>query len=149
MTLPTDQGAYDDSGVVAELDRLNAACRADPGSIDHEIRLWQAVTRLDQWVLVDRGEPGSPRPYAIAAEQGHVLCIYSTPERARAGALAGGLIAPDASAPMFSVPLPQALDWALSLGERGVVGVTLDYPQVGAFCPLPNLERLRSARAAE
>ncbi|MCS5497170.1 hypothetical protein NY547_07970 [Cnuibacter physcomitrellae] len=143
-----DEGAGDEGAAVAELDRLDAACRAEPDDIDRQIRLWQAVARLDRWVFVDRGTPGSPRPYAIAAGPGHMLCVYSTPERARAGALAGGLVAEDASVPMFSVPLPEAIDWALSLGERGVVGVTLDYPQLGAWCPLPNLERLKSERSA-
>lgn len=158
----TDDGAHDEGArpasahdedartreAVAEIDRLDAACRAEPDDVDHQIRLWQAVARLEQWIFVDRGTPGAPRPYAIAAGPGHMLCVYSTPERAREGALAGGLVAEGTTVPMFSVPLPEALDWALSLGERGVVGVTIDYPQIGAWCPLPNLERLKSERSA-
>jgi hypothetical protein len=34
----------------------------------------------------------------------------------------------------------------MSLGEHGVVGVTIDHPRLGAWCPLPNLARLRQLR---
>jgi hypothetical protein len=133
--------------VLAELDRLDAACRAAPGDIEPQIRLWQAVAGLDQWVFINRGTAEQPRPYALAAEAGQMLCIYSSAERAQAGAVTNGLVQAGEPVPLFQIPLPAAIDWALALGERGVAGVTLDYPQLGAWCPLPNLVRLRQDRA--
>lgn len=132
--------------VLAELDRLNDACRAAPGDVEPQIQLWQAVTALDHWVCINRGSPEEPRPYSVAAADGVMLCIFSDAQRATATAHASGLV-PDADpVPLFAVPLPAALDWAMSFGERGVVGVTIDHPQLGAWCPLPNLARLRQMR---
>lgn len=53
-----------------------------------------------------------------------------------------------APGPLFAVLLPETLDWAMSFGERGVVGVTLDHPQVGAWCPLPNRAQLKAMHQA-
>lgn len=129
-----------------EIDRLAAACQAAPDDLDAQIRLWQAVAALDRWIFIDRGAEGQPRPYALAADAGQMLCIYSSADRAEQTAHTSGLVAPGGSVPMFEIPLPRAIDWALSLGERGVAGVTIDYPQLGAWCPLPNLSRLRRER---
>ena len=147
MDRPDDQHPQDDEQALAELDRLNAACAAAPDDIDAQIRLWMAVAGLERWVFIDRGTEGSPRPYALAAGPGHMLCIYSSADRAQAGARANGLVPEGTLAPVFALPQPAAIDWALSLGESGVVGVTIDYPQLGAWCPLPNLARLRDQRA--
>ncbi|MBZ2199720.1 tetratricopeptide repeat protein [Occultella gossypii] len=132
--------------VLAELDRLNEACRAAPGDMEPQIKLWTGVVRLDQWVCINRGTPEEPRPYALAAETGSMLAIFSSATRAKAAAHAGGLVPEGAPVPLFVVPLPAAIDWAMSFGERGVVGVTVDYPQLGAWCPLPNLARLKQMR---
>ncbi len=127
----------------AELDRLNAASHADPQDIDAQIALWTAVCRLEEWFFVNRGTAEAPRPYGLAAEAGMTLCLYSSPERAQAGARANGLVADDEPAPLFRIPLPQALDWVLSLREAGVSAVVLDYPEVGAWTPVGNLASLR------
>lgn len=132
--------------VLAELDRLNGACLASPGDIGPPIRLWTAVVALDNWVCIDRGTPGEPRPFAVTVEAGPMVCIYSSASRARAAAHAGGLVPEGAAVPVFAVPLPGALDWAMSFGERGVVGVTIDHPQIGAWCPLPDLALLERTR---
>lgn len=126
-----------------QLDELNAACRADPSNIDAQIQLWRAVAALEQWVFINRGTTEAPRPYAIASDFGQLLCIYSSPDRARDTARANGFVTGDEPVPAFSVPLPAAIDWALSLGQYGISGVTIDYPQLGAWSPLPNLSRLR------
>jgi hypothetical protein len=133
--------------VLAELDRLDAASSAAPGDIDAQIRLWQAVAALEHWVFINRGTAEQPRPYALAAEAGQMLCVYSSGARAQAAAVENGLVPSDEIVPLFRMPLPAAIDWALALGERGVAGVTVDYPQLGAWCPLPNLKRLRKDRA--
>jgi hypothetical protein len=135
--------------VLAELDRLDAACQAAPGDIDAQIRLWQAVASLEHWVFINRGTAEQPRPYALAAEAGQMLCLYSSAERAQAAAIANGLVQAGEPVPLFQIPLPAAIDWALALGERGVAGVTVDYPQLGAWSPLPNLARLRQDRAPQ
>lgn len=137
--------ARNGDSVTAELDRLNEACRAAPQEIEPQIALWSAVASLDEWVFVNRGTAEQPRPYALAAEAGHLVCVYSTAERARAGALANGLVPDSEVVPMFSMPLPAALEWVLELGAAGVAGVTVDYPQLGAWTPLPNLARFRQA----
>ncbi len=139
----SETDARDGDQVTARLDRLNEACRAAPQEIEPQIALWSAICSLDEWVFVNRGTAEQPRPYALAAEAGHLVCIYSTPERARAGAIANGLVAEGEAVPMFSTPLPAALDWVLGLAGAGVSGATVDYPQLGAWTPLPNLARFR------
>lgn len=129
--------------VSAELDRLNAACLAAPAEIEPQIRLWQAVAGLSHWFFINRGSTDNPRPYALAAEAGNMVCIFSTPERAQAAAHGAGLVPADAAVQLLSVPLPAALDWMVSLGEYGVAGVTVDHPEIGAWTPLGNLPRLR------
>ena len=146
MDKPADPHPLDpDPAVLAELDGLNAACQAAPGEIPPQVALWTAVAALDRWVFVNRGTPEAVRPYALAAEAGQMLCIYSSATRATAAAHGSGLVPADEPVPLFSIPLPAAIDWALSLGERGVAGVVIDYPQLAAWSPLPNLERLRPA----
>ena len=136
MTDPSD-------AVLAELDRLDAAVGAAPDDIEAQIRLWRAVAALEHWVFINRGTPENPRPYAIAADAGQMLCIFSSGGRARQTAIGSGLVSADEPVPLFTVPLPAAIDWALSLGEYGIKGVTIDYPQLGSWSPLPNLSGLR------
>ncbi|MFB2585393.1 hypothetical protein [Herbiconiux liukaitaii] len=144
---PDDTHPLDPSpAVLAELDRLNAACQAAPADIPPQIALWTAVAALDRWVFINRGTAEAPRPYAIAADEGHMLCIYSSATRAAATARSSGFVAADEAAALFSVPLPAALDWVLSFGERGVVGVVIDYPELGAWSPLRNLARFAPPR---
>jgi hypothetical protein len=133
----------DPQDAAPELDRLNAASRADPQNIEHQIALWSAVCGLDEWFFVNRGTPEAPRPYVLAGEAGVTLCLYSSAERAQAGARANGLLADDAPAPLFSLALPQGLEWLLSLRDAGVSAVVLDYPQVGAWTPVANLASFR------
>lgn len=142
-----NRGALEpDPKAIAEIDRLNQECRARPGEIEPQIALWRAVTALDFWVGINRGTPEAPRPYMLAAEAGAMLCVFSSATRAKEAAEANGLIAAGDPVPLFVVPLPAALDWAMSFGEHGVTGVTIDYPRLGAWCPLPNLAGLRRDR---
>jgi hypothetical protein len=136
MTDPSD-------AVLAELDQLDAAVRSAPGDIGAQIKLWQAVAALEHWVFINRGTAENPRPFAIAGDAGQLLCIYSSASRAQQSARDSGLVSADDSVPLFSIPLPAAIDWALGLGPYGVTGVTIDYPQLGTWSPLPNLAGLR------
>lgn len=130
---------------VAEIDRLDQVCRDRAGEIEPQIELWKAVTALEFWVCINRGTPEVPRPYMLAAEAGPMLCVFSSATRAKESALINGLIAPDELVSLFSVPLPAALDWAMSFGEHGVTGVAIDYPKLGSWCPLPNLAMFRQS----
>ncbi|WP_200950096.1 MULTISPECIES: tetratricopeptide repeat protein [unclassified Nocardioides] len=132
--------------VLAELDRLNAACLAAPSAVEPQVELWKAVSALDRWVFINRGTPEQPRPYALTSPDGPMLAVFSSATRAQVAADSGGLVAEGASVPLLAVPLPAALDWAMSFGQSGVVGVTIDHPQIGAWCPMPNLARLRQMR---
>ncbi|WP_197977367.1 MULTISPECIES: hypothetical protein [unclassified Plantibacter] len=129
--------------VLTELDALNEACRAAPDDIDAQIRLWRAVAALDRWVFINRGPEDNPRPYALAAQPGNLIGIYSSGTRAQEAAYANGLVPPDATVSLLAVPMPAAIDWVRSFGEHGVVGVTIDYPRLGAWCPLQNLAGLK------
>lgn len=128
---------------LAELDALDAACRATPDEIDPQIRLWAAVSRLDRWIFINRGTDEAPRPYALAAQPGQMICVYSSGARAQEAAYANGLVPADATVSLLAVPMPAAIDWVLSFGQSGVTGVTIDYPRLGAWCPLPNLARFK------
>ena len=132
--------------VLAELDALGEACRIAPGEIEPQIRLWTAVAALDRWFSINRGTAENPRPYALAGEAGTILCVFSSAARAKAAAYANGLVPEGSPVSLSAVPLPDALDWAMSFGDYGIVGVSIDYPQIGAWCPLPNLARLRDTR---
>lgn len=133
---------------LAEIDRLHEVASARPTEIEPQIDLWRAVTALENWVVINRGTPEAPRPYVLAAPTGNMLAIYTSATRAKEGAIANGLIAEGDQVPLMLVPLPAGLDWALSFGQHGVAGVTVDYPRIGSWCPLPNLTRLRDERAA-
>lgn len=134
------------AAVLAEIDALNDACLAAPGEIDPQVRLWTAVVALDRWVLINRGAADDPRPFALQAEAGPMICIYSSAERAQSAARVSGLAPDGEPVPFFSLSLPEAVDWVSAFAERGVVGVTLDHPQLGAWCPLPNLAHLAQTR---
>ncbi|MEV0675381.1 hypothetical protein AB0I60_02545 [Actinosynnema sp. NPDC050436] len=126
---------------VAEIDRLDAAVRAAPaGDLAAQIALWRQTTALERWFFLARGSADQPRPYAVAAEQGPMICLYSS--AARAGEAARTLGLADA-APLFSVPTPAAIDYVASFSAAGVFGVTLDHPRLGHHIPLANLALLK------
>ncbi|MEU4805725.1 hypothetical protein [Actinosynnema sp. NPDC023587] len=130
---------------VAELDRLDAAVRAAPaGDTTAQIALWRQVTALEHWFFLARGSADQPRPYAAAAEQGPMICLYSSAARAGEAAHALGLVDPGSgAAPLFGVPTSAAIDYVASFGEAGVFGVTLDHPRLGHYIPLANLTLLK------
>jgi len=131
---------------VAELDRLDAAVRAAPaGDTAAQIALWRQTIALEHWFFVARGSADRPRPYAVAAEQGPMICLYSSAARADEAARALGLASSEGGpAPLFAVPVPAAIDYVASFGESGVFGVTLDHPRLGHYIPLANLGLLKS-----
>ncbi|QQQ74114.1 hypothetical protein IOD16_23155 [Saccharothrix sp. 6-C] len=135
-----------DPELVAELDRLDAAVRAAPaGDTTAQIALWRQVTALEQWFFIARGPADRPRPYAVAAEQGPMICLYSSAARAGEAGRALGLVDADSgSASLFSVPMPAAVDYVASFGKTGVFGVTLDHPRLGHYIPLGNLGLLKA-----
>jgi len=132
-----------DPAVVAHLDRLSDACRAAPDDIAPQVELWTAVASLDRWFCINRGTAEAPKPYAVAAANGAMLCIFSSAERAGVAARQSGLVPEGEQVPLFAVPLPKAIDWAGSFAQSGVVGVVVDHPMLGAWTPLANLAQLR------
>ncbi|WP_410585678.1 hypothetical protein [Amycolatopsis sp. lyj-108] len=131
--------------IVAELDRLDVAVKAAPaGDTTAQIALWRQATSLEHWFFVARGPADRPRPYTVAAEQGPMICLYSSAARANEAARGLGLADPDGGAvPLFGVPMPAAIDYVASFGEAGVFGVTLDHPRIGHYIPLANLGLLK------
>lgn len=134
-----------DPALVAELDRLDEAVSAAPaGDTSAEIALWQQATRLEQWFFIARGSAEQPRPYGVAFDDGPMICLYSSAERAQEAARILGVAADGEQVPLFSVPLPQAIDYVAAFGQAGVFGVTLDHPRIGHYIPLGNLGLLKS-----
>ncbi|MGB3437353.1 MAG: hypothetical protein WBA97_01265 [Actinophytocola sp.] len=131
--------------MVAELDRLDQAVKAAPaGDTTAQIALWRQVTGLEHWFFIARGGADQPRPYVVAAEQGPVICLYSSAAGASEAARVLGLADPEGGAvPLFGVPMPTAIDYVASFGKAGVVGVTLDHPRLGHYIPLANLGLLK------
>jgi hypothetical protein len=134
-----------DPTMLAELDRLDQAVRTAPaGDTTAQIALWRQATRLESWFFIARGPSDQPRPYAVAAEQGPMICLYSSAGRAAEAARALGLVAAEGdTVPLFAVPMPTAIDYVASFGAAGVVGVTLDHPRIGHHIPLANLSLLK------
>ncbi|WP_033439188.1 hypothetical protein [Saccharothrix sp. NRRL B-16314] len=134
-----------DADVVAELDRLDQAVRAAPaGDTTAQIALWRQVTGLEHWFFIARGSAEQPRPFAVAAEQGPMICLYSSAARANEAARTLGLADPEGDGvSLFSVPMPAAIDYVASFDKVGVVGVTLDHPRLGHYIPLVNLGLLK------
>lgn len=135
----------DDADVVAELDRLDQAVRAAPaGDTTAQIALWRQVTGLEHWFFIARGSAEQPRPFAVAAEQGPMICLYSSAARADEAARTLGLADSEGGGvSLFSVPMPAAIDYVASFDKVGVVGVTLDHPRLGHYIPLANLGLLK------
>lgn len=131
--------------MVAELDRLDEAVKAAPaGDTTAQIALWRQVTGLEHWFFIARGSADQPRPYVVAAEQGPMVCLYSSAARANEAAGSLGLVGAEGGAvPLFGVPMPAAIDYVASFGQAGVVGVTLDHPRLGHYIPLANLGLLK------
>ncbi|QJW36868.1 hypothetical protein [Cellulosimicrobium protaetiae] len=135
---------------VAELDRLADDVRTAPaGDTTAQVALWRQVTRLDTWFFVARGPDDRPHPYAVAAEQGPMVCLYSSATRAHEAAVTLGLVVEGDPASLLVVPMPAAIDYVASLGEAGVVAVTLDYPRIGHYVPLANLSLLKAWAAQD
>jgi hypothetical protein len=134
-----------DPEMVAELDRLDEAVRAAPaGDATAQIALWRQVTGLENWFFIARGSADRPSPYGVAAEQGPMICLYSSAARATEAARALGLVDAEGGAvPLFGVPMPAAIDYVASFGKAGVAGVTLDHPRLGHYIPLANLGLLK------
>lgn len=139
-----------DPAAVAELDRLDEAVRAAPaGDTTAQIALWRQATRLETWFFIARGPADRPRPYAVGAAQGPMVCLYSSADRAKDAARALDLVAADdETVPLLGVPVPDAIDYVASFGGAGVVGVTLDYPRIGHHVPIGNLGLLKAWAAA-
>ncbi|MFI7680247.1 hypothetical protein [Actinophytocola sp. NPDC049390] len=130
---------------VAELDRLDEAVRTAPaGDTTAQIALWRHVTGLAHWFFIARGSADRPRPFGVAAEQGSMICLYSSAARAKDAAHTLGLVDPESgTVPLMGVPMPAAIDYVASFGRAGVVGVALDHPRVGHYIPLANLGLLK------
>ncbi|MDF9717039.1 hypothetical protein INN71_12710 [Nocardioides sp. ChNu-153] len=134
-----------ETGEPTELDRLDAAVRAAPaGDTSAQIALWQHVSRLPQWFFIARGSAEQPRPYGVAFDQGPVVCLYSSADRARDAARALGLADGAGDVALYAVPLPAAIDYVAAFQQVGVFGVALDHPQLGHWIPLANLGMLKS-----
>ncbi|SDI02512.1 hypothetical protein [Agrococcus jejuensis] len=133
--------------VVARLDALSDASRDAPQDQSALTALWRAVLGLERWILIARGTPEQPRPFAVSIPQGPVLLVFSTAERARVGGMAAGLTQEEASR-LIATPLPAAIEWAASFQAVGVVGIALDHGTTGAWTPLANLVPMRDHFAA-
>lgn len=135
-----------DPAAVAELDRLDEAVRSAPaGDTSAQIALWRQAARLGTWFFIARGPEDQPRPYAVAADQGPMICLYSSAPRADEAARALGLAAEGTgSVPLLGVPVPTAIDYVASFAAAGVVGVALDHPRIGHHIPLGNLALLKT-----
>lgn len=137
-----------DPAILAELARLDAAVREAPSDdTEPQIALWQAVAQLDRWFFIQRGTPEDPRPYGVAFDHGPMICLYSCAARAAEAARTLGLVEEGEEAPLFGVPMPEAIDYVEAFGQAGVTGVALDHPQIGHYIPLANLSLLKSWRA--
>ena len=133
-----------DPAMVAELDRLDGAVKAAPaGDTTAQIALWRQVSALENWFFIARGSADQPSPYGVAAAQGPMICLYSSAVRADEAARALGLASEEGAVPLFSVPVPAAIDYVASFDRSGVFGVTLDHPRLGHYIPLANLGVLK------
>jgi hypothetical protein len=121
--------------LIEELDRRNDARRAAPGDQAAEMALWEAAARLGLWFVVNNGTTEEPRPTGLQLEGvGSLIAVYSNQARAQAAAGEGTVL---------GVPMPAALDWLASYAQRGVSGIVLDHPGIGAWIPLANLSYLK------
>ena len=135
-----------DSAAPAARDRRDEAVRSAPaGDTAAQIALWRQTVRLGTWFFIARGSEDQPRPYAVAADQGPMICLYSSAARADEAARALGLADDETgSVPLLGVPVPAAIDYVASFGAAGVVGVALDHPRIGHHIPLGNLALLKA-----
>lgn len=140
MTSQPSLGA--DAATLAEIDRLADAYRAAPEDRATMDALWRAVYALDSWIFIARGELDAPQPFIAEFEPGPLLLAFTTPERAKEGAIAVGRDEAFAEN-LLSVPLPAAIEWAAQYSPHGVAGILFDVSSQGYFAPLTNLVPMR------
>ena len=134
-----------DPRLLAELDRRNAALAATPG-LDADMAFWKVAAQLGSWFFINRGTDDHPRPYGVQQPgAGMIVCAYSSAERAREAAVELGLAGDGDTVPMFSIPMPRAIDWVAELSAAGVVGAALDHRRNGGpWTGLSNLATMKT-----
>lgn len=147
MTDGTAPGGQTDA--LRAIDELNEQVRAAPAEIPPQIALWRAIAALDAWFFINRGTEERPRPYAVAAPEGTMVCLYGSPDQARDAGLREGLFGEDDSMLLVALEVPIAIGWLQSLAAAGVVGATYDHPRIGAWTPIANLAMLLPAASGQ
>lgn len=143
---PASKLSAPDRQLLERIDRLDQMCKASPKEVAPQVKLWEAVASLPYWICINRGTPQAPRPFMLAGQSGPILCVFTTPQRARQAALSVGIIQEGDPLILFAPPLPGAMDWAMSFEKYGVTGLTIDYPRIGVWSSLTNLAHLKPSR---
>lgn len=108
---------------------------------------WQEAFRLESWFFIARGAGDQVTPLAFEADEGGVIAVFTSPERALEFGLAAGL--PEAEAQFqFAVPRAACVQWLGEFIEDGVTVAVLDPGTQDAavlLAALPHVEQLALA----
>lgn len=131
----------------AELPALLQAVRAADAGPDERLAFWSAIFGLPHWIFIARGSADRPSPFVVyAGADGRTptLLAFSHPKDAVDVARAAGLPAAEAEQ-VLAVPMPGAVDWAVSLAESGVQAVQFEAQDAGGLVvPIHQLPQMRA-----
>lgn len=134
---PDEPESLDDA--LAKIDQINELAATDPGSPLAAVALWRAIVTLPAWYIINTGSAEAPSPFAIGAAEGTMVAIYGSAERAKEAAVALELTSEGEAAEAIALNVEASITWLENLAAAGVVGVTFDYPRIGAWTPTSNL----------
>jgi hypothetical protein len=104
---------------------------------------WSAYFRLPSWLLIARGEPGSPSPFVVVPADRPTILVFSDPRGAQLVGRAAGLSEEEASK-ILALPMPLAVDWVAAFAQQGVRSVQFDaHLDGGIVIPIDNLPQMR------
>lgn len=138
---PTPHGSGD-----VDTARIDALARAAESgdNLEYLTALWKATFELERWWFVLRGDLENPRPFVGVQDGQSFVLAFTTGERVRDFAVAGGYAPADDSAFSITMTPDAAVDAAVGWAAQGINAITFDEGVTGYSAPLANLESIRT-----
>ncbi|MBF4463094.1 MULTISPECIES: hypothetical protein [unclassified Rathayibacter] len=115
---------------MTRVDMCAEAWRTDPQDAAAKQALLSAAQELPAWAFLVRGPDDGPTPCIGRVGEDRVVFVFTSVERARAGALDLGFTS-DKGWRVLTLPQPAASDWVASMAQIAVVGAVFDRPLFG------------------
>lgn len=134
----------DDPHEISELFAfLTSSYLAEP-TRENAQRLWRALLGLKGWYLIIRGDLSRPMPYVGSADGRTFLAVWTDPETLNAYIDQAEVEPEGEEVRYLFLPMPDVLDYVLSVGEIGVDGIRFN-PPLGWSVPVATLRAVVDA----